>query len=122
MNIYDFLVLEDDALIGELLSDMLIEMGHTVCCIASTVSEAVTAAAHHKPTKMIVDAQLGFGSGVDAVDIICVVNPVPYLYVTGDLERLLKLRPKAVIIQKPFRELDLTDGIKRAVEEIAIYH
>ena len=64
------LVIEDDALIAMLLSELLAGMGHAVCATAATESEAVTAAARYRPDLMIVDAGLGQGSGVSAVEEI----------------------------------------------------
>src|ERR1700719_4544619 len=53
------LVIEDDALIAMLLSELLAGMGHDVCATAATEADAVTAATRHRPDLMIVDARLG---------------------------------------------------------------
>ena len=53
------LVIEDDAIIGMLLSELLTGMGHGICAIAATEGEAVIAATRHRPDLMIVDASLG---------------------------------------------------------------
>ena len=39
------LVVEDDAMIGELLAEALEGLGHTVCAVESNVADAVAAAA-----------------------------------------------------------------------------
>jgi CheY-like chemotaxis protein len=109
------LVVEDDALIGILLGEMLEAMGHMVCAIAATESEAVVAAAIHRPGLMIVDAQLCDGSGIRAVEQILRDGPVPHLFTSGDTLRVRKLKPDAVLIQKPFQEAELTRAIQRAV-------
>jgi len=57
-------VIEDDALIAMLLTEMLAGMGHDVCATAATEAEAVSAATRYDPDLMIVDAGLGRGSGV----------------------------------------------------------
>jgi DNA-binding response OmpR family regulator len=62
------LVIEDDALIAMLLSELLASMGHDVCAIATSEVEAVSAATRYDPDLMIVDARLGRGSGVSAVE------------------------------------------------------
>ena len=64
------LVIEDDALIAMLLSELLASMGHDVCAIAASEVEAVSAATRYDPVLMIVDARLGRGSGVSAVEEI----------------------------------------------------
>lgn len=109
------LVIEDDAVIGMLLGEMLVEMGHQICAIAATEAEAVTAAAQYEPDLMIVDARLGDGSGLAAVEEIRRTGCVPHLFVSGDASRVRALRPDAVVLQKPFREADLARGIRRAL-------
>jgi DNA-binding response OmpR family regulator len=62
------LVVEDNAIIGMLLAEVLAGMGHDVCAIEATESDAATAAVRCRPDLMIVDVQLGDGSGVSAVE------------------------------------------------------
>lgn len=109
------LVVEDDALIGELLAEMLEGMGHDVCAMEATEADAVAAAARLGPDLMIVDVRLREGSGVGAVEEILRAGPIPHVFVTGDISRILALRPGAVVIQKPFREADLARGIQHAL-------
>jgi CheY-like chemotaxis protein len=47
------LVVEDDALIATLLSQLLAGMGHDVRATAATEAEAVVAASRYKPDLMI---------------------------------------------------------------------
>jgi len=70
MDPLNVLVVEDDAMIAELLAEVIADLGHVVCGIEATEEGAVAAAARCKPDLMIVDAQLGLGSGVDAVETI----------------------------------------------------
>jgi len=107
------LVVEDDAVIGMLLGEMLVEMGHIICAIAATEAEAVAAAARYEPDLMIVDARLGEGSGLSAVEKIGRTGDVPHFFVSGDASRVRALRPGAVVLQKPFRESDLVRAISR---------
>lgn len=110
------LVVEDDAIIGALLAEMLEGMGHDVCAIEATEADAVAAAARCRPDLMIVDVRLGEGSGVSAVDEIHRAGPVPHVFVSADISRLQALRPGATIIQKPYREADLARVIQRALD------
>jgi len=110
------LVVEDDAIIGALLAEMLEGMGHDVCAVEATEADAVTAAARWRPDLMIVDVRLGEGSGVSAVDEIHRAGPVPHVFVSADISRLQSLRPGAAIIQKPYREADLARVIRRALD------
>jgi CheY-like chemotaxis protein len=106
---------EDDALLGMTLGDVIEGMGHTVCSIESTQSGAVAAAARCRPDLMIVDARLRSGSGIAAVEEIHRAGPLPHLFVTGDVSGVLAKCPEAVIIQKPFRESDLVLAMERAL-------
>jgi two-component system, response regulator PdtaR len=115
MKMLRVLVVEDNALIGMLLAEMLADMGHNVCAIEATETDAVTAAVEYRPDLTIVDEWLGDGSGVSAIEEICRAGPVPHLFVSGDISRVKALRPDAVVIQKPFREVDLAQGIQRAL-------
>jgi CheY-like chemotaxis protein len=114
------LVVEDDAIIGELLAEMLEGMGHDVCAVEGTEADAVAAAARWRPDLMIVDVRLGEGSGVSAVDEIHRAGPIPHVFVSADITRLQALRPGAAIIQKPYREADLARVIQRALDAPAV--
>jgi CheY-like chemotaxis protein len=109
------LVVEDNAIIGMLLAEVLAGMGHDVCAIEATEADAVTAAARCRPDLMIVDVQLGDGSGVFAIEKILRTGFVPHVFVSGDTLGVRALRPGAVVIQKPFRESDLARAILRAL-------
>lgn len=108
-------VVEDDALIGMLLAEMLEEMGHDVCAIEETEDGAVASAARCHPDLMIVDAWLGEGSGIVAIDKIQLAGAMPHVFVSGDIARVRMLRPDSIIVQKPYRETELANAIKRAI-------
>jgi DNA-binding response OmpR family regulator len=116
MSALRILVVEDDAMIGMMLAEMLEELGHDVCSIEATEADAVTAADRCRPDLMIVDVRLGEGNGVSAVTEILRAGPVPHLFVSGDISRLHELRPGAVAIQKPYRESDLIRAIQLALD------
>jgi len=107
------LVVEDDALIGALLAELLANMGYNVCPLETTEAGAVAAAARHKPDLMIADVTLADGSGVSAVDRISRVGPVPHLFISGDVFQTAV--PGSVLLRKPFREADLVRAIGRAL-------
>ena len=110
------LVVEDDPMIGMLLAEMLEAMGHDVCAIETTEAAAVTAAAQYRPDLMVVDARIDDGSGVSAVDRILRTGFVPHLFISGNISNIRALRPDAVVLEKPFRELELTRAIQRAID------
>lgn len=113
------LVMEDDTVLGMLLAEMLEEMGYEVCAIEGDEAELVAAAVRCRPDLMIVDARLGEGSGILAVEEILRNGFVPHLFVSGDILRVKVLRPDAVMLQKPFREAELALGIQRALAAAA---
>lgn len=110
------LVVEDEAMIAALFAEVLAGMGHDVCAIEATQADAVAAAVRCRPDLMIVDAQLGDGSGVSAVEEILRTGFVPHLFVSGDFSRIKALKPDAVTICKPFHVADLARAIQRALD------
>ena len=110
------LVVEDNAIIGMLLGEMLAAMGHDVCGVEMTETAAVAAAAQYKPDIMIVDAQLGDGSGVAAMRKILLTGPMPHLFISGaDIEADSH---DAVVLQKPFHERQLARAMERVVAAV----
>ena len=109
------LLVEDDALIGLLLSEMLTAIGHSVCPVAETEADAVLAAAIYHPDLMIVDARLGDGSGVAAMAEILLTGPVPHIFMSGNLTPVRRARPDAVLLQKPFDEAALQRAMSSAL-------
>ena len=103
-------------MIGMLFADVLVAMGHRVCAIAVTEADAIAAAAQFKPDLMIVDARLRNGNGVSAVEEILRARWVPHVFVSGETSRITALRPGAIVIQKPIRDIDLDRAIQRAIE------
>jgi len=55
---------------------------------------------------MIVDAGLGQGSGISAVEVILRSRPIAHVFLTGDAERV-RLNQNAVVVRKPFRQAEL---------------
>ena len=109
------LVIEDDALIAMLLAELLAGMGHEVCATAASEAEAVIAATCYAPDLMIVDAGLGQGSGVSAVEEILRAGPLAHVFVSGDAESVRLRRSDAIVVRKPFRQAELARAIDLAV-------
>ena len=115
MILLRIIVVEDEAVIAMLLAEVLTGMGHEVCAIEATEADAVAAAARCRPDMMILDARLGDGSGISAIEQILCTGFVPHVFVTGDALRVQTLRPAAVVIQKPFDEAALARAMQRAL-------
>ena len=109
------LVVEDDAEIGDLLAEMLEEMGHSVCAVAVTAADAVKAAARDAPDLMMVDVALGRGSGIVAMDEILRTGFVLHFFMTGNVAKVRAQRPNAAILEKPFQEKQLKCAIEQAL-------
>jgi CheY-like chemotaxis protein len=115
MKHLNVLVVEDDALIGFLLGELLVEMGHGVCAIEATKAGAIAAALRHRPDLIIVDATLGDESGVAAMQTILETSRVPHVFVSGNISNVLTQRPHAVGLQKPYSESALASAMEEAL-------
>ncbi len=80
----NILIVEDEAVIGLLLGEVLAEMGHQVCGIAATATEAIAAANMHRPDLMIVDINLAGENGSANVANLRAQSPTPCIFVGGD--------------------------------------
>jgi two-component system, response regulator PdtaR len=107
------LVVEDDAMIGLLLAEMLGDMGYDVCAVATTEEDAVAEATRCKPGLMIVDEQLLEGSGLSAVNRILRTRSVPCVFTSG--APIYPKWPGATTLQKPFLEADLIRAIQHVI-------
>ncbi|MEO9190769.1 MAG: response regulator [Acetobacteraceae bacterium] len=118
MKPLSILLVEDDAMIGALLAEMLAGLGYKIGAIQATEEGAVAAAARHKPDLMIVDIRLAEGTGIAAVERITQTGPIPHVFMSG-LGRLAGT-PGAVLLTKPFREADLIRAIARALDQASV--
>jgi two-component system, response regulator PdtaR len=109
------LIVEDEAVIGLLLQDTVESLGHSVCGIANTESDAIVQADRYQPDLMIIDAGLRSGSGVSAIEAIERTRRVPHIFVTGNARSVQALRPGAIVLEKPFFNDDLATAIERAL-------
>ncbi len=109
----NILIVEDDPIIGMLLVDVLIGMGHGVCALDTNAADAVANAASLRPDFLLVDVTLGASSGIDAVTEIRRTQPIPYLYMTGAV--ITVGTPNDVVLYKPFIQSDLAKAIERAL-------
>jgi len=119
MKALSILVVEDEAMIAMLLSELLAAMGHNVCAVATTETDAVNAAARCRPDLMIVDERLRIGSGIAAVEQILRSGLVPHILMSGDPLTGRSLNSSAVVMRKPFIVSDLDPAIQRALGNVA---
>jgi CheY-like chemotaxis protein len=109
------LVVEDNAIIGSLLAEMLTAMGHLVCGVEATEAGAIEAAARWRPDLMIVDAELREGNGFEAIKSILISGPMPHVFMSGTATGIGGL--DGPVIQKPFGEKELVRAIERVTQQ-----
>ncbi len=107
------LVVEDNALVGILLGELLADLGHEVCAIVRTEADAVLAAGRDAPDLMIVDMELAQGTGASAMQSILQTTVMPYVFMSGGSQHSM---PRgATLLQKPFGELSLVNALECAM-------
>lgn len=96
------LIVEDDLLIAMELEDILERLGFRVIGTAVTETQAVAATLRHRPDLLLADYRLAQGDGVSAVERIETALAVSVVFVTANGDELRRLRPGAVLVDKPF--------------------
>jgi DNA-directed RNA polymerase specialized sigma24 family protein/CheY-like chemotaxis protein len=112
------LIIEDEPLISMQLEDLVQSLGHEVCGMAATRSQAQEIVSDRTPGLVLADIQLADGSsGLDAVDDILKIESVPVIFITAYPERLLTGdRPEPTyLVTKPFQESTVRAAISQAL-------
>jgi two-component system, response regulator PdtaR len=113
------LIVEDEALIALMLSDMIEGMGLKVCGMTDTASGAMALAEMHKPDLILMDVRLnGAEDGVSAALEIHEKYQTPVVFVTASreqetIDRIMSSHPAGLLI-KPI----LPDQLKAVVQGI----
>src|SRR5262249_45423737 len=106
------LVVEDDAMIGMLLADMLDELGYTVAAEAASIDEALEATSKTDFDLAILDTDLQ-GRSVSPVADALVAPDIGFVFVTGYGDHGLSAYRDRPTLSKPFQ----IDALKRALQE-----
>lgn len=133
-----FLIVEDDLLIAETITEILLNDGYKDSRTVISVEEAITEIEKDRPTMVLTDIELGREkNGIDLGRILQTKYHLPFIYITSHsspelLDKVKHTRPNAYII-KPFKNEDLlvaielaifnsipTSGISSTVSEIAV--
>ena len=112
------LIIEDEPLISMQLEDLVRSLGHEICGMAATRTQAQQIVAETTPGLVLADIQLADGSsGLDAVDDILKMGSVPVIFITAYPERLLTGdRPEPTyLVTKPFQESTVRAAISQAL-------
>lgn len=106
------LVVEDEMLIGMLLEDMLVDLGHEVAAVVPRLKEAMAAVDRETFDLAILDVHLHGESAFPVAEAL-IGKGVPFVFATGYGERGLpenfRGRP---VLQKPFAKDDLERVLK----------
>jgi DNA-directed RNA polymerase specialized sigma24 family protein len=100
------------------IEDLVRSLGHEVCGMAATRSQAQQIVAETTPGLVLADIQLADGSsGLDAVDDILQIGSIPVIFITAYPERLLTGdRPEPTyLVTKPFQESTVRAAISQAL-------
>ncbi len=115
----DILIVEDNIIIAEDLSNILSDLGYNVVGIAMTYYEAIDLIHLKKPTLCHLDIVIkGEKDGINLAETIQSDFNIPFLYITSHSDKLTvdrakKTRPKGYII-KPFDQEDIYTSIEIA--------
>ena len=112
------LIIEDEPLISMQLEDLVRSLGHDVCGMAATRTQALEIVSRETPGLVLADIQLADGSsGLDAVDDILKIENVPVIFITAYPERLLtgERSEPTYLITKPFQESTVRAAISQAL-------
>jgi DNA-binding response OmpR family regulator len=108
-------IIEDDYLIGQSLQDMLEQLGFTSFSFARSEDAAIMGANAQRIDLISADVRLLPGDGLRAVETICATRNIPVIFVTGYADELKERLPDAIVIQKPVKEQELADAVRRAL-------
>ena len=116
------LVVEDEALIADDLQRTLVKLGYDVCAVVADGRSAISAAAAHQPSLMLMDIKLqGEMDGINAARVIREGADAPVVFLTSHsdsstLSRASAVRPSGYVV-KPFAERDLRVAIELALHK-----
>jgi CheY-like chemotaxis protein len=116
----DVVIIEDEPLIALDLERLVSDLGHRVVKIARTEKQAIEAIKRTRPGLVIADIHLADGSsGLDAVNEILRLHPIPVIFVTAYPQRLLTgMRPEPTfLITKPFHP----DNVKAVISQALFF-
>ncbi|MGZ3898810.1 MAG: LytR/AlgR family response regulator transcription factor [Bacteroidia bacterium] len=114
-----FLIVEDELLIAETISEILLELGYQDTRMVSTVDEAITEIEARKPGMVLTDINLESDkSGIDLGRILNKQYQIPFIYITSHSSKDIVAQAKYTLpnayIVKPFKKEDIAVAIELA--------
>jgi DNA-binding LytR/AlgR family response regulator len=114
------LAIEDDPIYAESLELLFSELGYTQFHIVDNAADAIKLFRQEKPDILLVDIEInGPIDGIELVQILSEVQPVPVVYVTAFsdneiFQKAKSTRPSAYVV-KPYRAVTLQAAIELAL-------
>lgn len=120
MSQYKVLIVEDDPMISESLSDIIQVLGHEVVGIADNAVKAIELCSEKEPQIALLDIQIG--GDIDGVDLAEMINDefdIPFIFTTAfaDNNTITRARERGPFgyLVKPYGVKDLNAAIEVAM-------
>jgi len=125
MATFNILIVEDELISSKLLQNYLIGMGHNVVGVVPSGEEAIAYVIENNPDLILMDIELsGKLNGIETVEIIRQTKEIPTLFLTGQTDRALLERAKAVepigYLLKPVQAIQLEIIIEMTQKKILV--
>jgi CheY-like chemotaxis protein len=112
------LIIEDEWLIAEYLTEIAERAGATSVATASTEDDAVHAAQDRVPGVIFSDVNLLAGTGPAAVQRIRADRgPIPVIFITANPEACEPCGPPGIVLQKPFDSASVIAAYRRVAPD-----
>lgn len=113
------LIIEDQLLIAEDISNQLEDLGYEVIGIATNKAETFDLLNQQWPDLIIADVMLGDENGIEIVSEVLAHKKLPIIYLTGNSEsvtvkKAMKTHPAAYMV-KPFKVSEFSINIDLAI-------
>lgn len=114
------LIVEDDAIVSNLIEIWLVKLGYTVAGKVTTGEDAITVTREKRPDLVLMDIGLKGGmDGIDAANYLRKSFGIPFIYLTANAEESVLDRAKITepsgYVMKPFTDRDLLAAIELAL-------
>lgn len=122
----NILIVEDERIIAEVISQTIKKMGYGVAGIESVGRKAVETALKKKPDLILMDIELnGEIDGIEAMNMINERINVPVIYITAYMSNSRKKRANLTktckYLLKPFENEELKECIKNIFKNCGTY-
>ncbi|HEX5317954.1 MAG TPA: response regulator [Stellaceae bacterium] len=117
------LIVEDEALVATLITDVLREMGFTIIGTAASGLEALALVAEVRPRLALIDIRLtGPVDGIELAIRLREEYGIPGIFLSGTIDPATARRAQAAqplgLMEKPFRPSEVFNAIERALTVI----